>query len=133
MLRKSAVLVSITYSRGGFSNNLYAGPCSMADSDGTAYLVLDFSRNLQTRNKRENNSYTDACELAEEHSDLRTIQIDSGLVRKFMEFVRARKIDRENWRLQIGLGDKGTFTYSILRGKPCNGDVLIELRPIRVA
>lgn len=116
-LRKSTAPVSITYKSGGFSNNLFAGPSSMDERNGFAYLILDFSGNLHVRNKRQS-CYEDACELADRTTEVRTFQINGQIIKEFAARV---KLPSDKWRLEIFLAEKGTFTYSVLAAKPDGG------------
>jgi hypothetical protein len=111
-LTKSPILVGIDYSTGDHVE-LYAGPITSDERDGVAYLVLDVSKNLHTRNKQEN-TYIDACELAERLSDVRIIEIDEQLVAKWVGWssVPRRERSLSERRLQILL-ERKSFTYSI--------------------
>lgn len=129
-LRKSSIPVSIGYSTGDFSNNLRAGPCEMDERDGLAYLILDMSLNLRTRDKQEN-SYIDACELVEKHLDLKRIEIDEGILGKWVALsgVPNRERSLAERRLEIILKNKGTFTYLIVDARNIGGSMVLYLEP----
>ena len=74
-------------------------------------VSLDLSPNLRTRNKQVN-SYLDAVELAENHTDLAFIEIDASLVLEPLHHEWQRITDPE-LLLAISLGDTGTFEYHV--------------------
>jgi hypothetical protein len=115
--------VHLTY-LSGVTDSLFAGPFSCENRNGCAYLVVDLSRNLHTRNKQEN-SYGDALELANsKHSTLKAIEIDSSLVERFAKFIK--QIEVAGWRLEITIEDK-VFTYLLEKSTRRNGTTLLDL------
>lgn len=110
-LRKTAARVSITYSNGNYSNNLTGTDFSLYESEGRICLSIDLSGNLRVRNK-ESNCYADARELAEEHSTLEAVQIDERQVIEGLSKANQRT-PNPRWELQLLLGEKGTFKYSV--------------------
>ena len=110
-LRDTAAGVSVTYSNGGYSNNLTASHFAVDESVGVICVKVDMSRNLRVRNKGEN-CYYDACQLVRDHSKLTSIQIDNGQVIKGL-MASSLRVPSARWELELGLGNKGSFKYSV--------------------
>jgi len=110
-LRKTTAGVSVTYAKGNYSNNLIGADFTLEESEACMYFDIDLSSNLRVRNK-EANCYYDACELSEQHSSLKMVQIDDS---KIIEGLIAalRRIPHARWELRLLLGEKGTFKYSV--------------------
>tara|TARA_B100000965_G_scaffold404731_2_gene436386 strand:- start:1276 stop:1800 length:525 start_codon:yes stop_codon:yes gene_type:complete len=76
-LRKTAASVSVTYSHGKFSNDLTGTEFELELSEKDICLSINLWGNLSVR-KKSANCYSDACELAEDHALLKSVQIDDS-------------------------------------------------------
>jgi len=78
-IRKGSFSLSLTYSDGNYSNNLFGDKAYYDAWLNTCELSFDLKRNFRSRNK-DGNDYIDVNELNEERDKLRTIQIfDSSI------------------------------------------------------
>jgi len=111
ILRKTAAHVSITYSHGNFSNNLNGTDFLLHESENEILLTVDLSSNLRVRNK-ESNCYSDAIELARDHSTLDMLQIDEQQIIDGLVSAK-KKNPNAPWYFQINLDDKGSFKYLV--------------------
>ncbi len=109
-LRRTSDGVSISYSGGVFSNNLRGTDFAWEEVDGSICLSIDLSGNFRVRQKSAS-CYQDACDLAENASNLKTVHLDWAVAAKLVP-IRKRFSDAE-WRLELNLGQKGTFEYSV--------------------
>lgn len=110
-LRKTAASVSVTYSDGNFSNNLTGTEFELEQSEGVICLSINLAGNLGVKNKAAN-CYSDACELAEDHASLKSVQIDEGKIIDGLLNAN-QKTPNARWELKLLLGEKGTFKYSV--------------------
>ena len=110
-LRRTTAGVSVIYSEGNFSNNLTGADFALEESEACICLSIDLSGNLRVRNK-ESNCYYDACELAEQHSSLKSVQVDDRQVTDGLA-AALRRTPNARWELRLLLGEKGTFKYSV--------------------
>jgi len=110
-LKKTAAGVWVTYSDGEYSNNLAGSDFTVEESQGHICLRIDLSCNLRVRNK-EDCCYYDACELAEQHSKLKSVQIGEDQVIKGLA-AASKRVPPASWELELALGEKGTFKYSV--------------------
>jgi hypothetical protein len=124
-LRKSAAGVSVTYSDGNYTNNLTGSDFTVEESQGHIFLRIDLSRNLHVRNKEDYCHY-DACELAEQHSKLRSVQIDHDQVIKGLA-AASRRVPHASWELELALGEKGTFKYRV-QPRESIGSIFLDVR-----
>ncbi|HUW18563.1 MAG TPA: hypothetical protein VMW16_04610 [Sedimentisphaerales bacterium] len=124
-LRKTLAGVSVTYSTGNFSNNPAGTNFAVEVNHGIIKVSIDLSCNLRVRNK-EWNCFFDANELAEDHTLLKSLQIDDQQI-----IDRLNKISQMNsdavWELEISLGDKGLFKYAVSVSRS-NGGVFFQHR-----
>jgi len=74
-LRKTSAAVSVTYSTGNFSNNLTGTNFTIEAEDKIVKIGIGLSCNLRIKNK-ESNCFYDANELAQDHDQLKSLQID---------------------------------------------------------
>jgi hypothetical protein len=109
-IRRTAVGLSVVYSDGAFSNNLTGREIELDDLSGCLCLHVDLTPNIHIRNKQAN-CYHDACELAERNMSLKSLQIDDKQVFEKLA-VAARNLSGARWRLELALGEKGTFKYA---------------------
>ena len=122
-IRKTAVSVSVAYSDGAVSNNLTGCEIELDDQSGCLCLRVDLTPNIRVRNKQAN-CYYDACELAERNARLRSVQIDDKQgVENFV--VAARKFPGSRWRLELALGEKGTFKYAA-KPRGSSGSIIFD-------
>jgi hypothetical protein len=110
-LRKTPAGVSVSYSDGNYSNDLTGTDFIVEESEGCICLSIDLSGNLRVRNK-ESNCYYDVCELAEQHSSLKSVQIDENQVIDGLTTVYRRSPNARR-ELKLLLGEKGAFKYSV--------------------
>jgi len=110
-LRKTSAGVSVTYSNGNFSNNLTGTDFAVEVNDCIIKVSIDLSCNLRVRNK-ESNCFFDANELAEDHTLLKSIQIDNQQI--FDGLIKTREANPDAvWELELSIGDKGLFNYPV--------------------
>lgn len=110
-LRKTTASVSVTYSHGNFSNNLTGTEFELDVSEKGICLSINLRGNLSVRNKSAN-CYSDACELAEDHALLKSVQIDDSQV--IGGFLNAnQKAPNASWKIILLLGEQGTFDYPV--------------------
>jgi hypothetical protein len=110
-LKKTSVGVSVTYSTGNFSNNLTGTDFTIEAEDDIIEIGIDLSCNLKVKNK-ESNCFYDANELAEDHSLLKSIQIDDDKIIDGLSKANKKYPDAV-WKLELSLGDKGIFKYTV--------------------
>jgi hypothetical protein len=110
-LRKTTAGVSVTYSDGNYSNNLMGTEFELEQSEAGICLSINLASNLAVRNKSAN-CYSDACELAEDHASLKSVQIDESQVIDGLLNAN-QKTPNARWELKLLLGEKGTFRYSV--------------------
>src|SRR5271157_239294 len=108
-LRKTSAGVSVTYTDGNYSNNLVGSDFTLDASDESICVSVDLSCNLRVRDK-DSNSYYDACELAEEHSKLLSLEIDDLRITNGLGTAHQRH-RKARWQLELRMGDKGIFRY----------------------
>src|ERR1039458_9666421 len=101
----------VGYSKIGFSNNLKGKNFAYSVCGGKPYLHIDMSGNLHVKNKVAN-SYTDALELVEHHTQLEHLEIDAENVVK--EFARLAQADPTEWILELDFAEKGKFLYAVV-------------------
>ncbi len=124
ILRKTSAGVSVAYSTGNFSNNLTGTNFAIEVNDGCIKVSIDLSRNLRVRNKQLN-CFFDANELAEDHTLLKSLQIDDEqVVDGLLKTTRANP--DADWELELNLGKKGLFNYSISVSYS-NGSVFLDI------
>ena len=111
ILRKTSAGVSITYSTGNFSNNLTGTNFAVEVNDGCIKVSIDLSCNLRVRNK-QSNCFFDANELAEDHSLLKSLQLNNEHVIDGLIKTTQANPDAD-WELELSLVEKGLFNYSI--------------------
>ena len=123
-LRKTSAGVSVTYSTGNFSNNLTGTDFTIEAEDDIIEIGIDLSCNLKVKNKGSNCFY-DANELAEDHSLLKSIQIDDDKIVDGLSKANKKYPDAV-WKLELSLGDRGIFKYTVsVSGS--NGSVLFNI------
>tara|TARA_Y100001963_G_scaffold138332_1_gene202971 strand:+ start:97 stop:483 length:387 start_codon:yes stop_codon:yes gene_type:complete len=123
-LRKTAASVSVTYSHGHFSNDLTGTEFELELSEKDICLSINLWGNLSVRNKSAN-CYSDACELAEDHALLKSVQIDdSQMIDGFLN--AHQKAPSTCWKVKLLLGAKGTFDYSV-KPEMANGSVFLNV------
>lgn len=110
-LRKTAFGVSVAYSDDNYSNNLSGTDFELDRSESKIYLSINLARNLIAK-KKDANSYLDACELANNHSLLKSVQLDDDQIIDGLRLAN-QNIPNASWALEIRLGEKGVFQYSI--------------------
>lgn len=108
-LRKTSTGISVTYTGGNYSNNLAGSDFTVDESDEFICVSVDLSCNLRVRNK-DSNSYYDACELAEDHAKLLSLEIDDLRITNGLDRVH-RRHQKAQWQLELHIGDKGIFRY----------------------
>lgn len=123
-LRKTTASVSVTYSHGNYSNNLTGTKFELKQSGADICLTINLEGNLSVRNKSAN-CYSDACELAEDHASLKSLQIDDSQVIDGL-LNADEKAPNARWKLKLLLGEKGSLSYSV---KPnlSNGSVFLNV------
>lgn len=122
-LKKTSASVFVAYSDGNFSNNLTGTDFELENSEAnTICLSINLEGNLLVRNKSAN-CYSDACELAEDHASLRSVQIDDNQV-IYGLLKASRKAPDARWKMRLLLGEKGVFHYFVQLEKS-NGGVLL--------
>lgn len=124
-LRKTTTGISVTYTGGNYSNNLRGTEFELEEAEGRVCLSINLESNLRVRNK-STNSYTDACELARDHSTLKWVQIDEDQVVDGL-IAASQRTPNARWELKLRLGEKGTFTYSI-KPRKVNGSVFLDVQ-----
>ncbi|HJW30061.1 MAG TPA: hypothetical protein VJ508_12555 [Saprospiraceae bacterium] len=127
LLRKTAALISVTYSDENYTDNLVGTEFELEQSEEIICLNINLTGNLSAEHKLAlANCYLDACELAEHYSLLKSIHIDSeskiigGLLKA------NRKTPNAKWELKLLLGTLGTFKYSI-KPSMSNGDFFLDV------
>jgi opacity protein-like surface antigen len=123
-LSKKATMISVTYSGGGYSNNLTGTNFSLEESEDLMCLSIDLSGNLRVRNK-ESNCYADALELTEQHSSMRSVQIDESKVVDRL-IAACQRAPSARWNLKLLLGDRGAFKYSVTL-KESDGNIFFDV------
>lgn len=123
-LRKTTASVSVTYSHGNFSNNLTGTEFELELSEKDICLSINLWGNLSVRNKSAN-CYSDACELAEDHALLKSVQIDDSQVIDGLLNAH-QKAPSACWKVKLLLGEKGTFDYSV-KPEMANGSVFLNV------
>jgi len=123
-LRKTTAGISVTYSDGNYSNNLMGTEFELEQSEAGICLSINLASNLAVRN-RSTNCYSDACELAEDHASLKSVQIDEGQVIDGL-VIANQKTPNARWQLKILLGDMGMFRYSV-KPKISNRSVFLNV------
>lgn len=123
-LRKTAASVSVTYSHGNFSNNLTGTEFELELSEKDICLSINLWGNLSVRNKSAN-CYSDACELAEDHALLESVQIDDSQVIDGLLNAH-QKAPNACWKVKLLLGEKGTFDYPV-NPELANGSVFLNV------
>jgi hypothetical protein len=89
-------------------------------------LSVDLSCNLKVRNK-EQNDYQDACELVENHLDIKSLQVPDAVMESFV--AACKQAPEATRKLRIILG-KQTYDHSVVRSESSNGgDVLLTVTP----
>ena len=78
MLYKSSASISISYRNGNYTNNITGSFFSIEGKCDHIIFTLDLSENLRGRNKEASNNYIDACELIDDYSLVKIIQISTG-------------------------------------------------------
>jgi hypothetical protein len=128
-LRRTAAGVSVSYSDHDFSNNLTGTDFAWEQSvDGLlACLSIDMTGNFRVRSKESANCYQDACDLAENHFKLKTVQLFSPVPEKLLPVFR--RVQNAVWQLELNLGDKGKFRYSITQFRPTAGTLFMDVHP----
>lgn len=111
-LRKGSSGMHVSYANSGFSNNLRGRNFEYRQLDGKHILHIDMSGNIRTRNKEEN-SYSDALELIENHHSLKRLEFDDNEKAMIEQVARLSGAPPTEWLLQLDFGDKGSFRYSI--------------------
>lgn len=124
-LRKTTIGLSVTYSNGSYSNNLMGANITLEESKDSLFLCIDLSSNLRVRNKASN-CYYDACELVEQHSSLKSVQIHETQVIDGLVAAH-QKIPAAYWKLELTLGERGVFKYFI-EPTESNGSVFLNVR-----
>jgi hypothetical protein len=124
-LRKTTAGVSVTYSNGGYSNNLAGTDFAVEESEDFICLSINLAGNLHVRNK-ESNCYYDACELAERYSTLKSIQINEKQVIDGLA-AAYRRVPNASLKLEVALGEKGAFKYSV-EPRESNGSIFLDVR-----
>lgn len=123
-LRKITASVSITYSNGNFSNNLTGTEFKLEASEKDICLNINLWGNLSVRNKSAN-CYSDACELAEDHALLESVQIEDSQV--IDGLLNAKKNSPSAcWKIKLLLGEQGTFDYPV-KPKMLNGSLFLNV------
>lgn len=109
-LRKGSAGVSITYSDGDYSNNLYGSGFTVETYENTICLGIDLSSNLRVQDKA-GNCYDDICSLIEKHSKLKWVQIDE---RQVIEGLAStyQKNPNATCQLKLIVGNK-IFEYQV--------------------
>ena len=123
-IRRAAVGVSVTYSDGGFSNNLMGSSIEVDALPDFLCVSIDLARNIHVRNKRAN-CFDDGCQLAERYAKLGSVQIDD---RQVLERLTAvfKRFPRTKWQIELSLGEKGTFKY-LTRPRMLTGGIIFDL------
>jgi len=121
-LRKSTSGISVTYSNGNYTNNLVGAEFELDESESRICLNINLDGNLRVRNKAVN-CYDDACELAECHTILKAVQIDEEQIIKGLIKAHQRN-PSAHLELQLRLGEKGTFLYSVEQKRTDIGVIL---------
>lgn len=124
-LKKGSFGVPITYYNGGFSNNLIGKNFAVDVNDGNIKMNIDLSSNLRKRNQ-DINCVPDANELAKNHALIKFLEIhDDKIITGLIEI---NKMNPDSiWKLEINLGDKGFFDYTISISFE-NGRVVFEIQ-----
>lgn len=123
-LRKTTAGVFVAYSNGNYSNNLTGTEFELEQSGTDICLSINLGGNLSVRNKSAN-CYSDACELADDHTSLKSIQIDDSQVIDGLLNAN-QKTPNANWKLELLLGNKGTFNYHV-KPEMSNGSVFLNV------
>lgn len=124
LLRKTAASVSVTYSDGNYSNNLAGTEFELEQSEAGICLNINLEGNLSVRNKFAS-CYSDACELAEDHASLKSVQIDDSQVVDGLLSAN-QKTPNARWKLKLLLGNKGVLNYSA-KPEMSNGSVFLNI------
>lgn len=110
-LRKTSSPISITYSKGDFSNNLLGTNFKVDNSHENIVFSIDLSSNNKVRNK-DTNSYYDVNDLLIKHSELETLQIfENKIIYDISLLFKNNK--SKNWELELIIAEKGTLKYKI--------------------
>jgi hypothetical protein len=110
-LRKGSTVLGVTYSDGGYTNNLFGSAIAVEMRDGRFTIVIDMTSNFRVRNKGTN-TYLDAEELATKRGVLSAIQIDEtkvidGLVSAW------NRAGHPSVFMRVLLATHGTATYQV--------------------
>lgn len=124
-IRRTASGISVSYSDHGFSNNLTGTDFAWEENNGSLRLWIDLSGNLRVRNKNAN-CYDDVYDLANNHAKLKSVQLDEPVAGKVVELVKKFPTARCNLQLQIG--SKGTFDYTVERFSQSPGTLFLYVR-----
>lgn len=102
-IRKGKALVSIVYTDGDYSNNLFGADFTIEISETITIFCVDMSSNLISANKNQN-CYDDAHSLLEKHTKLQSIQVDEMQVTKgFSSYYE--KTPHTICKLELNLGN----------------------------
>jgi hypothetical protein len=125
MLQKKAEGLSVRYSNKDYSNNLTGRAFKIVQRLGHPCLSIDLGGNLHVRNKSAN-CYQDALDLIEQHALLEFLQIDEDQVVR--DFAQRAKVVPAKWKMELNVGEKGVYLYSVSNLKLSSGSAFFDVR-----
>jgi hypothetical protein len=125
-LQRGPAGISLSYSDHSFSHNLTGMDFACEESGGTVRFSIDLTSNIRVRNKESANCYQDALDFAKRHSKLKSVQIDDPVAEKLAAV--CKNLPDAVWKLDLNLGAKGTFNYSVDQVTRRTGSLFLDVR-----